>query len=705
MTTANRKKGVQRLGWGILFIVIPILILIFCGLALSTITLFQKALTRSMSEKLVEQVKVEAAKMNDFLSEGRAASYLAYNIESLDNYDVDLIGPIIKKYLETHNEVISGGYWLEPYVYKSDLKYYGPFYYKEGKDIKLSWEYNTDAVNYLNEAWYKLGFTGDDSLKWSEPYIDPVTKVLMITSVAPIVKDGKCIGVTTMDVSLENLDQYISGIKFGRNGLAFLVTGAGYYMCFPDKDKNLKDKITEEKEGLFAEIGKAISRGASDDTYLGKALNDTYVAAIQPISNTGIKMIAMMPKAEFYDTRDAVLKVVTISVIIAILILSLAIWYVIKVRVNRPLANLLAYADKVSAGDLTVSLDINRNDEIGDIFRAFRKVQVSMKDIVKSIIPISNKLTENASALFKVSQSTTDVMRKIRENMNNLNSIAESNASVVEETNAGIEEISSAAQTSARETTKGADAATNVFETAKITASVMDESVKELRTVGQISQQSMLNVQDLAETVSKISEFVNVISNIAAQTNLLALNAAIEAARAGEAGRGFAVVAEEVRKLAEKSREAADEISSTMDGLLEKSQETVTSAQESTKKLDLIIEKIFNTKNKIDDFLQEISKITDVIQSIAAAAEEQSASIQEIASGIDQVANHTSETAHMASDVYNTLIITEKEVEQIKSQAENLREFVADLGKIAAQFKIDSADLNIPSKSTAIAKH
>jgi len=700
----NRKKEARRLSWGILIIVIPILILIFCGLAFSTITLFQKALTRSMSEKLVEQVKVEAAKMNIFLSEGKAASYLAYDIEALDNYDVDLIGPIIKKYLEKHNEVISGGYWLEPYVYKSDLKYYGPFYYKDGKEIILSWEYNTDAVNYLNEDWYKLGFTGDDSLKWSEPYIDPVTKVLMITSVAPIVKDGKRIGVTTMDVSLANLDQYISGIKFGRNGLAFLITSTGYYMSFPDKDRNLKVRITEEKEGLFTEIGKAISEGASDGIYFGNAMNDTYVATIQPVGDTGIKMVAMMPRSEFYDTRDVVLKVVVISVIIAIMALSLLIWHVINIRVNRPLSSLLAYADKISAGDLTVSLDINRKDEIGEIFEAFRKVQVSMKDIVKSIMPISSKLTDNASALLKVSQSTTDVMRRIRDNMNNLNNIAESNASVVEETNAGIEEISSAAQTSARESTKGVDAASNVFETAKITASVMDESVKELRTVGQFSQQSMHNVQDLAETVSKISEFVNVISNIAAQTNLLALNAAIEAARAGEAGRGFAVVAEEVRKLAEKSGEAADEISSTMDGLLGKSQETVASAQESTRKLDAIIGKIVNTKNKIDEFLQEISKITDVIQSIAAASEEQSASIQEIASGMDQLASHTSETAHMASDVYNTLSISEKEVEQIKSQAENLQEFVAKLGEIASRFKIDSAELNI-HKSTTISEH
>jgi len=703
METKIDKKGCRRLSWSILFLVIPVLILIFCMLALSTVTLFQKALTRSMSAQLVEQVKVKAAMMNDFLSAGKAASYLAYDIEALDNYDIDLIGPIMKKFLEKHDEVVSGGYWLEPYIYKADSKYYGPFYYKENNNIILSWEYNTDAVNYLNADWYKLGFTGDEGLKWSEPYIDPVSNVLMITSVAPIIKDGKRIGVTTMDISLANLDQYIGEIKFGRKGLAFLVTGAGYYMCFPDKDKNLKAKITEEKEGLFAEIGKAISNGSADKIYSGNALNDTYVAAIQPVGNTNIKMIAMMPKAEFYDTRDAVLKVVVTSVLIAIVLLSLVIWYVIKVRVNRPLANLLAYADKVSNGDLTVSLDISRNDEIGEIFEAFRKVSISMKEIVKRIIPISNKLTENASTLFKVCQNTTEVMQKIRKNMNNLNSIAESNASAVEETNAGIEEVSSAAQTSARETTRGADAASNVFETAKITASVMDESVKELRAVGQYSQQSMQNVQDLVETVSKISEFVNVISNIASQTNLLALNAAIEAARAGDAGRGFAVVAEEVRKLAEKSSEAASEISTTMNRLLEKSQETVTSSQESTKELDLIINKIFNTKNKIYEFLQEISKITDVIQSIAAAAEEQSASIEEIASGIDQIANHTSETAHLASDVHNTLVAAENEVVQIKLQAENLRGFVEDLNKMAAQFKIDSAEINTP-ESTAIAR-
>ena len=157
------------------------------------------------------------------------------------------------------------------------------------------------------------------------------------------------------------------------------------------------------------------------------------------------------------------------------------------------------------------------------------------------------------------------------------------------------------------------------------------------------TEESGRKLQNLVDSVDKISEFVGVITSIADQTNLLALNAAIEAARAGEAGRGFAVVAEEVRKLAEDSNRAAGNVRTLIETLQGGARDTKTASDETAVLLTQTMEKGTSAKESLSEAMDQIDKANDRIQNIAAVAEEQAASSREIAAGIDNVTKSSTE--------------------------------------------------------------
>jgi uncharacterized protein YoxC len=221
----------------------------------------------------------------------------------------------------------------------------------------------------------------------------------------------------------------------------------------------------------------------------------------------------------------------------------------------------------------------------------------------------------------------------------------------------------------------------------------MRATVEETRDLAQRAEQLAGSLNDLSEKAENIGRIINVINDIADQTNLLALNAAIEAARAGEAGRGFAVVADEVRKLAEKTMEATQEVEGAIASIQDSTRTAVQEMDDTRTRIESTADKAEESGKILQDIVQQSQQIADMVQSIATAAEEQSATSEEInasVSGINELSKTVSEGIQEASDSIRQVSEMANELSKMVEEFKSDRRNYERISQHAAGFNHDA---------------
>lgn len=316
----------------------------------------------------------------------------------------------------------------------------------------------------------------------------------------------------------------------------------------------------------------------------------------------------------------------TMIAIIAIsMLLAIALGVYISRSISKPIGNLVASARKIADGDLDVNIEIDSNDEVGVLAKAFGRMADNMNEVMTNISITSEQVAAGSG---QVSDSSISLSQGATEQ-----------ASSIEELTASIEEIS----VQINQNAQNADKANEIAETAKANAMEGNEQMNEmLKSMDEINMAS-----------NNISKIIKVIDEIAFQTNILALNAAVEAARAGQHGKGFAVVAEEVRNLAARSANAAKETTAMIEGSIKKVEGGTSIANETAQKLHKIV--------------QDVAKVANLVGDIAVASNEQ-------ASGVEQINQAVMEVSEVVQTTAATSEETAAASEQLSSQAVMLRE-------------------------------
>ncbi|CAM1381498.1 methyl-accepting chemotaxis protein [Fretibacterium fastidiosum] len=346
-----------------------------------------------------------------------------------------------------------------------------------------------------------------------------------------------------------------------------------------------------------------------------------------------------------YSALSSALTLLLSLVVLSIVLGAFIAWAIAR-GISKPLGIVVDLTARAEGGDLTLKREdfpYDGRDELGALGEALMKMIAAQRTAVSEVLTTADQAAAKSVDILDNCKRSLDSATRVKDAVQKAVALMENNSSSLQESNAGTEEMSAASMTSAQAATDCAEFISNMTTVTNKAVDTVQGTIKDMGELQKKTQESGQKLQDLVDSVDKISEFVGVITSIADQTNLLALNAAIEAARAGEAGRGFAVVAESVRKLAEESNRAAGNVRALIETLQGSARETKSASDETATLLSQTMEKGTSAKDSLSEAMEQIDKANDRIQNIAAVAEEQAASSKEIAAGIDNVTKSSSE--------------------------------------------------------------
>ncbi|WAB99721.1 methyl-accepting chemotaxis protein [Pseudomonas putida] len=441
---------------------------------------------------------------------------------------------------------------------------------------------------------------------------------LMVTIATPVKRNGEMLGVVGGDLTLATLVQIINSVDFGGIGHAFLADSSGQVIVSPDKDqvmKNLND--------IYPGSGLRVAAGLQDVTLDGQQRLISFAP------------VAGLPSAQWYiglsidkDKAYAALSHFRTSAIIAMVIAVAAIAGLLGLLIPvlmRPLTTMGRAMRDIAEGegDLTRRLEVPRKDEFGELATSFNRfverIHASISE-VSSATRLVHDLSEKV-----VNASNASIIGSEEQSMRT-NSVA-----------AAINQLGAATQEIARNAAHASQHASGASEQANGGREVVEEAINAMTALSQRISESCEQIETLNASTDEIGKILDVIKGISQQTNLLALNAAIEAARAGEAGRGFAVVADEVRNLAHRTQESAEEIHRMITSLQVGSREAVHTMNTSQVSSEQTVQVANQAGVRLTSVTQRIGEIDGMNQSVATATEEQTAVVESLNLDITQI--------------------------------------------------------------------
>lgn len=428
-------------------------------------------------------------------------------------------------------------------------------------------------------------------------------------------KEGNVVGAISTGYVFDDT-RFVDNIKQAIGSEVTIFIGSTRYQTTIVNEKN-GQRVTGTELGI-PEIEDQVLRQGK--TYYGNSQiqGQPYKAAYMPLFDLNNEIIGMLFTGTSMEVINSLNRNVMGTIAIIFLVVILFITLIITTLINRfvlkPVLAMVTTSEKIAEGNLNVQINVENEDEIGRLAMAQKKMLDSLKSIVQQVIEISGYLSS-------ASQQMSSTAQQISQGANE-------QASSVEEVSSSMEEMSS-------------NIAHNT-DNARSTEKVTRISVEEIRRGNDSTLAAAQSMREIAEKISIISE-------IASQTNLLALNAAVEAARAGEHGKGFAVVAAEVRKLAERSHVAAEEINRLSGSGLSISEKAGKALQE---------------------IVPEIEKTATMVQEITAASVEQSTGAEQINNALAQLNQITQQNASASEELASSS-------EELSAQSEQLKDMVS----------------------------
>lgn len=555
---------------------------------------------------------------------------------------------------------------------------------------------NKAAINKVNvgkRVYFQRAMKGETN--FSVPIMSMDIKAAATVVAAPLRSTEGTIGgiVYAILPCSEVVRQTVEGVHIGKTGHTSIIDGQGIMVAHPEAANILSDvrdtewgkRILGQKEGLIDYMQDGTARKMSFKYEPG---SEWYT-------------VAFMDQSEIDDTVTGMRNITLGLLLGGTVIIALIIFFSIR-PIMRDLLKGVQFAQAVGQGNLNMTFDLRRNDELGLLFNSLRDMVDTLKAKIAAADAESVKAKEEAENAHKAmaaaenaqaeAAAKAEAMQMVADKLNESGNII---ASATSQLSAQVEQSDRGAAESATRLTEAAtamnemnatvhevaknaaDASSISMETrekAELGAHVVEGAVATIEKVHDMSLQIKQDMIELNTHAQNINRIMAVISDIADQTNLLALNAAIEAARAGEAGRGFAVVADEVRKLAEKTMESTHDVGNAIRAIQESTDKSMQGVEQAVASIAEATEQARDSGSALIEIVANVQATADQVQAIATASEQQSAASEEINHTIILVNDTTAQTATAMAEAA-------KAVNELSAQAAHLTELIEELRK------------------------
>ena len=466
--------------------------------------------------------------------------------------------------------------------------------------------------------WYAAALKANRTTL-TAPYVDQITNDLVISPISPVrTAEGTLIGVSGGDVSLDTLVKIINSIDLGELGYAFLIDKDGTLRVHPEGDQ-VRKNIREIYPNYAIELdNRLVEVEHGGQTRL---LTFTPVKGLPDMQwYVGVSVDKDLAYAELDEFRWSAAIATVLAVVLIIALLGLLIR-----ALMRPLTAMSKAMQDIAQGegDLTKRLSIQSNDEFGTLANSFNRFVERIHTTIREVSSATGQVNEVAKLVVGASNSS---MVNSDEQASRTNSVA-----------AAINQLGAAAQEIARNAADASNQASEARHQAEDGGHVVQQAIASMSELSQRISDACAKIEMLNSKTADIGQILEVIKSISQQTNLLALNAAIEAARAGEAGRGFAVVADEVRNLAHRTQESAQEIETMIEELQIGSRESVTTMTESQRYSEQSVSIANQAGERLGSVTIRIGEIDGMNQSVATATEEQTSVIESLNLDITEI--------------------------------------------------------------------
>ena len=652
------KFGIQA---KLMIFIIPLMVVSFVAMTLLAYNTASDSIVSKTEDLLKSQTTVMASDIENWI---------------LKNQKIfDTVGNTIMDMQMTDEETLE---YFSHYLEKYEDFPNGFYLATENNELidASGWEPEEDL---RESAWYQQGLK-HTSFQIGMPYTDELTGEQVVSVTRLLENFNGRQAVISVDIYLSNVSAAVSMNSVVGNGGAVVIDAtSGIILADKTNSSWIGKKAGDQGDALYKKLESIVMRYKMGLQNL-EIDGSEYVVVIDQIEGTSWYLAS-------YTTSDSVYgELTTLTALLGafsagVTILMCIILVVLIGRITKPLHKLTDTIVAVTGGDFTADVVVKGNDEVTVMARSMREFLSVMRDTLGSISTVSDTIDSQAKGSNRISGELhesavgqSEAMSQMRQNLEELvdsiEVIADSAtklATVVADTNESGRQAIENIEDTMKEAAGGRDSMNSVT----VSMSEVKDSMGTLEVA----------ITDVGTAAVKINEITTTIRNIADETNLLALNASIEAARAGDAGRGFAVVATEIKKLAETSAAAANEISVLIDsvtGLINetveqshRSMEQINSSSElvdvASEQFDNIFQSIESTNDIIQNMISQIYEANDVATNMAAITEEQSASAEEIeatALSVQELANAVTENSSNVSDDSSQLAITAEDLKK-----------------------------------------
>ncbi|OPJ62488.1 methyl-accepting chemotaxis protein [Clostridium chromiireducens] len=573
-------------------------------------------------------------------------------------------------------------------ILKSEAKRLG--YIKMGiADLKGDVLYSDEKTSNVNDReYFQKAKSGSKNI--SDPIISKTDGSVVIAYAIPVKFNDSIVGVLVSTVSSDALSKFTNNVKFGETGNAFMVNKSGVVVAHTNVDlvKKMYNPIEEAKKdsklnGLAGVITTMTQGNAGTGYYYYNGVNK-YVG-YAPVNNTNWSIAVVINENEILSQLTAMRMSIAATSFI-FLVIGIIFIYLISNKIADAIKRTSKHLDRLAKGDLSFEVSskyINSKDEIGQMAKSIIEMKTSLSGMILSIRESSDKIHDQAQNLSSVSQEMSSSSENIALAINN---VALGNSSQAEELISStqlLDSFSEGLTNMVGEINVIDRNSQDINLKAKENSDNMENMKSSIKNIDISFNSFSEKILQLTQSIKQINDITNIINSIADQTNLLALNAAIEAARAGESGRGFSVVADEIRKLAEESKNSSENInkliqeiekeailiSNDTNNMIDELDDQVKIINYSAESFENIIDSINNIIPKIEyinstaiDLNSSKNNIVDKLTCISAISEENSASSEEISASSEEL-NASSEEVASSSEVLSKM--TEEMSEQV----------------------------------------